>query len=183
MLHRHPQRPGLLRRKFARTGQRQLVAKAFYPVLCGKRHQPRTGRPARAQRIQRQRLARHKHLRLYRIGQRAGQCPHRRPDIRQALRTQQRKRPCAVLRPQSLQKARQTKDVVAMVVGQADGICPHQVHARTARCRLRALAAVPQQAVAAAGSKRRRECPVRQWHGSRSAQQCNGQHKIVLPAQ
>ena len=183
LLHRHPQRLGLLRRKFACTGQLQPVAKAFYPVLCGKRHQPRTGRPAIAQRIQRQRLARHKHLRLHRIGQRAGQCPHRRPDIRQALRTQQRKRPCAALRPQSLQKARQTKDVVAMVVGQADGICPHQVHARTARCRLRALAAVPQQAVAAAGSKRRRECPVRQWHGSRSAQQCDGQHKIVLPAQ
>ena len=39
------------------------------------------------------------------------------------------------------------------------------------------------EAVAAAGSKRRRECPVRQWHGSRSAQQCDGQHKIVLPAQ
>lgn len=183
LLHRHPQRPGLLRREFACTGQLQPVAKAFYPVLCGKRHQPRTGRPALAQRIQRQRLARHKHLRLHRIGQRAGQCPYRRPDIRQALRTQQRKRPCAVLRPQSLQKARQTKDVVAMVVGQADGICPHQVHAcPVCRC-LRTLAAVPQQAVTATGSKRRRECPVRQWHGSRSAQQCNGQHKIVLPAQ
>ena len=35
--------------------------------------------------------------------------------------------------------------------------------------------------VAAAGSKRRRECPVRQWHGSRSAQQCNGQHKDRSP--
>ena len=101
--------------------------------------------------------------------------------LRQALRTQQGKRPCAALRPQSLQKARQTKDVVAMVVGQADGICPHQVHAcPVCRC-LRTLAAVPQQAVTAAGSKRRRECPVRQWHGSRSAQQCDGKHKDRSP--
>ena len=181
LLHRHPQRPGLLRRKFACTGQLQPVAKAFYPVLCGKRHQPRTGRPALAQRIQCQRLARHKHLRLHRIGQRAGQCPHSRPDIRQALRTQQGKRPCAVLRPQCLQKARQTKDVVAMVVGQADGIRPHQVHAcPVCRC-LSSLAAVPEQAVPAAGCKRSRKRPVRQRHGSSGAQQCDGKHKDRSP--
>ncbi len=60
LLHRYPQRPRLLRRKFARTGQLQPVAKAFYPVLCGKRHQRAPAGQPLAQRIQRQRLARHK---------------------------------------------------------------------------------------------------------------------------
>ena len=73
--------------------------------------------------------------------------------------------------------------MVAVVVGQADGVRAHQVDACFVRRRLRALAAVQQQAVAAAGRKGGRKGPVRQRHGGRRAQQCDGQHKIVLPAE
>ena len=60
--------------------------------------------------------------------------------------------------------------MVAVIMGQADGVRTHQVDPGTAGRRLGALAAVEQQAVAAAGCKGRTEGAVRQRHGGRRAQ-------------
>ena len=66
--------------------------------------------------------------------------------------------------------------MVAVIVGQADGIQLHQVDPGAAGRRLRALAAVKQQGVAPTFGQRGGQSTVRQGHGGRRAQQCNGQH-------
>ena len=76
-----------------------------------------------------------------------------------------------------LQQAGQAEDMVAVVVGQADGVQLHQVDPGAAGSGLGALAAVEQQAVPAAVGHRRRQGAIGQGHGGRCAQQSNGQHK------
>lgn len=83
-----------------------------------------------------------------------------------------------VLLMQRLQQPRQAEDVVAVVMGQADGVHLHQVDSGPAGGSLGPLAAVEQEAVSSAFGHRRREGAVGQGHGGRCTQQCNGQHKV-----
>ena len=110
------------------------------------------------------------------IRQRPGQGAQGRPDGIQPGRPVERQRTGAALAAQRLQQPRQTKDMVAMVMSQADRVQLHQIDPGPAGGGLGALAAVKQQAVAHAFGYRRCQCPVRQGHGGRRAQQCNGQH-------
>ena len=64
----------------------------------------------------------------HRVGQRPGQRVERRPHRGHPLRRAEKgQRLFPVLAAQRLQQTRQAEDVVAMVVGQADGVQLHQV--------------------------------------------------------
>ena len=82
------------------------------------------------------------------------------------------------LEESELPTAWQAEDVVAVVMGQADGVHLHQVDSGPAGGSLGSLAAVEQEAVSSAFGHRRREGAVGQGHGGRCTQQCNGQHKV-----
>ena len=168
LLHRHPQRPGPGRVEPACPGQLQPITHAGHPVPGGKGAQHSTRRPALRQRIQCQRPV--CFLQAHGIGQRPGEGTHGAPDAGKPFRPHQQQRPGAALGPQRLQQTRQAEDVVAVIMGQTDGVRTHQVDPGTAGRRLGALAAVEQQAVAAAGCKGRTEGAVRQRHGGRRAQ-------------
>ena len=178
--HRYAQRPRLFGVEPTRPGQLQPVAQTAYPVLCCHRQQRCPGGPSIRKSIQRHRLPGTADQRLYRVGQRPGQSIHCPPDLQKPLRPQQRQRAGAPLRPKGLQKPGQTKDMVSVVVGQADGIRAHQVHPGAAGSGLGALAAVQQQAVPAALRHSGGQGALRQRHGGSRAQQCNGQHKQFL---
>ena len=177
LLHRHPQRPGLLGRKAPGPGQIEAVALTRDPVAGGDRRQLCPLRPAAEALPERRRGV--QHLGADRIGQRPGQHPQRGPDLAEAFRAVQRQRAGTTLTAQRLQKPRQAEDVVAVVVGQADGVQLHQVDPGPAGGGLGALAAVEQKAVPPAFGHCRRKCAVGQGHGGRRAQQCNGQHKSL----
>ena len=112
------------------------------------------------------------------IRQRPGQGAQGRPDGIQPGRPVERQRAGAALTAQRLQQPRQAEDVVAVVMGQADGVHLHQVDSGPAGGSLGPLAAVEQEAVSSAFGYRRREGAVGQGHGGRCTQQCNGQHKV-----
>ena len=118
------------------------------------------------------------HLRADQIRQRPRQHPQGRPDFAEPLRPVQRQRAGAALTAQRLQQPRQAEDVVAVVMGQADGVHLHQVDSGPAGGSLGPLAAVEQEAVSSAFGHRSREGAVGQGHGGRCTQQCNGQHNV-----
>ena len=177
LLHRHPQRSGSGRVKAACAGQVQPVAPAGDPVLRPEGQQFGPHRPAGGQRFQPDRVGAQRHS-PDGIGLGAGQGADGAPDRLHPLgRAKDRQRPGAALTAQRLQQAGQAEDMVAVVVGQTDGVQLHQVDPGAAGSGLGALAAVEQQAVPAAFGHCRRQGAVGQGHGGRCAQQSNGQHK------
>ena len=168
--NRHAQRAGLVRVEPAGPGQPEAVALAGHPVLGGDGGQ---GGPA----LEPEALGGHIH-RDDLVGQRPGQQPHDRPEVFQPFGPGQQQRPGAPLAGDGLQQARQAKNVVAVVVGQADSFQPGQAHPRPHGGGLGALAAVEQEAVPLPGQQGRGQGPVGQGHGGGSAQQGDGDHPL-----
>ena len=173
--HRNVQCPGLCRVKAARPGQVEPVAPAGHPVPGAERRKLRPRRPAGGEGGQVDGVCVQLHS-PDRVRQRPGQGAQGGPDLPQPLGAVKGQRALPALTAQRLQQARQAEDMVAVIVGQADGIQLHQVDSGAAGRRLRALAAVKQQGMAPTFGQRGGQGTVRQGHGGRRTQQCNGQH-------
>ena len=165
-----PQGPGLLGIEPAGPRQPEAIALAGHPVTGRDGGQ---GGPA----LEPQALRGH-FRRDHRIGQRAGQQPHDRPEVFQPLGAGQQQGPGAALAGDGLQQPRQAEDMVPMVVGQTNGLQPGQPHPRPQGGGLGALAAVEQQAVPLPGQQGCGQGPVGQGHGGGGAQQGDGDHPL-----
>ena len=110
------------------------------------------------------------HLRADQIRQRPRQHPQCRPDFAEPLRPVQRQRAGAALTAQRLQQPRQAEDVVAVIMGQADGVHLHQVDSGPAGGSLGPLAAVDQQITAVTARHHCSQPAIRKRHHTAGSQ-------------